>query len=58
MTEDYCSFEEVEKEKGGEEDAELHLSFMSSGDSLRPVDERGLSAQRKRRADTNDVSGK
>lgn len=58
MTEDYCTFEEVEREKGGEREVELHLSFMLSGDFIRPVDERGLSAQRKSRADTNDVSGK
>lgn len=58
MTEDYCTFEEVEREKGGKREVELHLSFMLSGDFIRPVDERSLSAQRKSRADTNDVSGK
>lgn len=58
MAEDYCNFEEVKKEKRGEQGAELHRPFMLSGDFIRPVDERGLSAQRKRRADTNDVSGK
>lgn len=58
MTEDYCTFEEVEREKVGKREVELHLSFTLSGDFIRPVDERGLSAQRKSRADTNDVSGK
>lgn len=43
---------------GGKGEVELHLSFMLSGDFLRPVDERSSRAQRKRRADTNDVSGK
>lgn len=54
LTEDYCTVEEVERErkkkgwgvKGGR--FELHLSFTSSGDRGRPVDERGAwSAQRK-----------
>lgn len=53
MTEDYCTFEEVEKGKrGGKRDVELHLSFTLSGDFIRPVDERASSAQRKSRADT------
>lgn len=42
----------------GKREVELHLSFMLSGDFRRPVDERGLSAQRKSCADTNDLSGK
>lgn len=58
MTEDYCTFEEVERENGGEREVELHLSFMLSGDFRRPVDESGLSAQRKSCADPNDLSGK
>lgn len=58
MTADYCTFEEVEREKGGEREVELHLSFTLSGDFIRPVDERGLSAQRKSPADRNGVSGK
>ena len=58
MTEDYCTVEEVEREKGGKREVELHLSFMLSRDLLRPVDERSLSAQRKSCADTNNVSGK
>lgn len=60
MTEDYCTFEEVERENGGggDREVELHLSFMLSGDFRRPVDERGSSAQRKSCADTNDLSGK
>ena len=58
MTEDYCTFEEVEKGKGGKREVESHLSFKLSGDFLKPVDERSLRAQRKSRADTNDVSGK
>lgn len=59
MTEDYCTYEEVEKgKKGGKGEVELHLSFMLSGDFLKPVDERSLSAQRKSCADTNNVSGK
>lgn len=53
MTEDYCTFEEVEREKrGGKREVELHLSFTLSGDFIRPVDERASSAQRKSRADT------
>lgn len=58
MTEDYCTFEKVEREKGGKREVELHLSFMLSGDFIGPVDERSLSAQRKSCADTNNVSGK
>lgn len=46
MTEDYCTFEKVEREKrwGGRRAVELHLSFVLSGDLIRPVDERSLSA--------------
>lgn len=48
MTEDYCTFEKVEKEKrgggGGGKAVELHLSFELSGDLMRPADERSLSA--------------
>lgn len=59
MTEDYCTFEEVEKgKKGGKGRLNCIFSFMLSGDFLRPVDERRLSAQRKSCADTSNVSGK
>lgn len=58
MTEDYCTFEEVEREKGPKREVELHLPFMLSRDIIKAVDESRFSAQRKSRADTNDVSGK
>lgn len=47
VTDDYCTFEEVRKPKMREEEDEFHLSFMLSGDFIRPVEQRGLSAQRK-----------